>query len=147
MTNNEDEPVKECFVTEILKKEQFICFQQHFLQKEYPQCATRKILSPYSESFHSSSGDVPLELAQLVWTELNQFIERPFREKVMGSKRSKVLRILKGNELPRSFLDLMKIYSDKMAIFLKWNALVAYPIHVMWLIFPAVRSRCLVNHT
>lgn len=72
-------------------------------------------------------------------TEHNQLIERTVQGTVIGLKRSEFLLKARENGLPRSFLGLMQMYPYETATSLKCNALVAYPVHVMWLNFTAKR--------
>lgn len=53
------------------------------------------------------------------------------------------MRNANENDLPNPILELIQIYSDKMAMSVKCNALVAYPVHAVWLIFTAKGTRYL----
>lgn len=65
---------------------------------------------------------------------------------MMEPKRSEVSGTANDKGLPRSFFRLIQIYSYKAATSLKCNALVAYPIHAVWLIFTPRRRRYLIDH-
>lgn len=49
----------------------------------------------------------------------------------MGPKIAEVLWNVGDSEVPKSFLGLLKMYSDKTATSLKFNALAAYLVHAV----------------
>lgn len=64
----------------------------------------------------------------------------------MASRSSEVWWKSKTKHLPRSFAELIRIYSEKMATSLKSNAIVAYPVLVVRLDSTERRRRHLVDH-
>lgn len=102
--------------------------------------------SSQSESFYFSCGEVPMGMAYPVSIQNNQWIEKKVCKRMMGSKSGDVLWSANDNGLPKSFLGLIQIYSDKVATSLKCNALVSYPVHAVCLNFTAKRRRYLIDH-
>lgn len=64
----------------------------------------------------------------------------------MGLEKTEFLWNADDNERPRSFLGLLKLYSDKKATSLKQIALFACPVHVVLLNLNAKQRRYLVDH-
>lgn len=108
----------------------------------YESRCPRAILGP----FCFRSGDVPLEVANPVSTELSQLIEQVVWGRVMGSKRIEILWNANFNGLPRSSLGMIKTASDKTGMFSKGKAMIAYPAHVLLPTFTAKRRRSSINH-
>lgn len=64
----------------------------------------------------------------------------------MGLKKDEALWTVDEDELPKSFLGLVRIHLIKTAFSVKCDALVAYPVHVVWLNLIAKRRKYLVDH-
>lgn len=64
----------------------------------------------------------------------------------MGARYSEVSGNANNNDLQRSFLTLIQIYSYKAARFLKCIALVAYSVQVVWLNFTGKRKTYFIDH-
>lgn len=102
-----------------------------FTKKKILNVLREHMLSTSFDSFFRSevfsSG-----MAHTTSTQYSQIIERTVRERATASKEAEVLWHVDGKEVPGSFLGLLQIYSHKTATSPKCNALVAYPVHVMW---------------
>lgn len=85
--------------------------------------------------------NVPGGTAHLISSKYSKKIKRTVQEETTGSNQADILWIVDDNEVSKSFLWLIQVYSDKNATFLKCNALVAYPAHVLWLNLNARQRR------
>lgn len=64
----------------------------------------------------------------------------------MESARKEVWRNSESENLLRSFPDLTASYSTRMARFLRFNSLVGYPAHLVWLDLTKRRRRYMIDH-
>lgn len=145
--SNEDVLSKEGFTKEVLRAGSGSCISQATLyKKDVVSVLREQMWRSGSGSVYFSSGDVPAGTAHPVSTKFGKEIERKVRERVMRSPKSEVLWNARENEMPKSFSGLIQIYSDKTATSLKCSALVAYPVHVVWLNFTARQRRYLIDH-
>lgn len=64
----------------------------------------------------------------------------------MGSRKTDALWNVDDSGISKSILGLIQVYSDKTATSLKYRALVAYPIYVVWLNLNVKQRRCLADH-
>lgn len=85
-----------------------------------------------SQDVFSSSQSVPNHVGNPVAALHRRETEREVRKRVMGSAREDVLWSTESWNLPKSFANLIQIYSNKTALFPKLNAHAACSIHMVW---------------
>lgn len=66
--------------------------------------------------------------------------------KAMTFRSSKSMSNCEATQLPRSFAELTRTYSETRTTWLKFNALVTYPVHVLWLNSTGRRKKYLLTH-
>lgn len=94
----------------------------------------------------SESKDVPVEMAHSIPKKYSTKIELAARERAGTSTKDEVLRKVDDDEVPKSFLGLRQIYSDMTAACFKYNVVLAYPVHLVWLSLNAKQKRYLSAH-
>lgn len=68
------------------------------------------------------------------------------RSHIMGSANSKIQWNQSRDSMPKSFIGMLQIYTDKTATTLKSQSLVGYPIHVTFLNVSVQLRRFLIDH-
>lgn len=71
--------------------------------------------------------------------------EKRVGERAMGSASSKAWWNCETGDLPRSIAGLVQNYLDKTATPLRFSALAAYPVYVLWLDFTERESRLIID--
>lgn len=80
-----------------------------------------------------------------VLTKYGKNLEQKVRERAVGSKKSDVLWNVDDSEVPKSFPEVIQIFSEKKVACVDLNALVADSVHVVWLNLNAKQERCLID--
>lgn len=83
----------------------------------------------------SSLQEVSEEKAHSVGTLHEKCTVRMIEERLIASRSSEVWWNSESSQLPRSFAGLIRVYFSNAAKFLKFNADIGYPAHVMRLHF------------
>ena len=114
-------------MVKILQKQVEVALENDFLFR----CEQENIQGPQEFKTHPMSA------------KMFKVVEHEVKQRIMKSGNN--IWNDHSNFYPRSFVGFLQVYSDKTATTLKANAMVAYPIHVVFLNCSASFRRFLIN--